>query len=113
MYNARIKAKDSHDVTHLDTLSFSLDRVIAGRALRIIAALAGLAGLVYLVILLPGAIVLALPGGIAVAGKVYDEARLIHYLKYGDPIDPGTWENTEIATDMAKIRASEVRNFSK
>ena len=113
MYNARIKVKESYNVTPLETLSFSLDRVIAGRAVRILAALAGMVGLLYLVALVPGAIVIALPGGVAAASKVYDEARLIQYLKYGEPINPGAWEDAEVSTEMARIRAADERNISK
>jgi len=80
---------------------------------RILAAIAGMAGLIYLVALIPGAIVLALPGGVAVASKVYDEARLIQYLKYGDPIDPGVWEQAEVSTEMARIRATYEPDLSK
>ena len=113
MYNARIKAKESYVVTPLETLNISLNRVIVGRAVRIVAALAGVVGLLYLVALVPGAIVLALPGGVAAASKVYDEARLIQYLKYGDPINPGVWEQAEVSAEMARIRASDERDVSK
>ncbi|MFX1606287.1 MAG: hypothetical protein ACFFDD_10300 [Promethearchaeota archaeon] len=113
MYNARIKVKETYTVTPQDSLSFSLNRVIAGRAVRILATLAGMVGLLYLVALVPGAIVIALPGGIAAAGKVYDEARLIQYLKYGDPINPGAWEQAEVSSEMARIRASDEREVSK
>ena len=113
MYNARIKVKETHNVTPQETLSFSLNRVIAGRAVRILAAIVGTVGLLYLVALVPGAIVLALPGGVASASKVYDEARLIQYLKYGDPINPGSWEQVEISTEMARIKASDDREISK
>ncbi len=112
MYNARIKVKETVNVTPQETLSFSLNRVIAGRAVRILAAIAGTVGLLYLVALVPGAIVLALPGGVAAASKVYDEARLIQYLKYGDPINPGIWEDAELSTEMARIKASDDRDVS-
>ena len=65
-----------------------------------IAAIAGAVGLLYLVALVPGAIVLALPGGVAAAGKVYDEARLIQYLRYGNPINPGVWEKTDVSSEI-------------
>ena len=113
MYNARIKVKETGNVAPLDTPSFSLDRVIAGRAVRMLTAIAGTAVLVYLVILIPGAIVIALPGGIAAAGKVYDEARIIQYLKYGDPINPGQWEQVELDNEMARIKASHLHDGSK
>ena len=113
MYNARINAKESSYVTPRETQSFSLNRVIAGRAVRMLAAVAGTIGLLYLVALVPGAIVIALPGGVVAASKVYDEARLIHFLKYGDPINPGIWEQVEVSTEIARIRASAERDISK
>ena len=113
MYNARIKVKETFNVTPQETLSFSLNRVIAGRVVRILAAIAGTVGLLYLVALVPGAIVLALPGGVAAASKVYDEARLIQYLKYGDPVNPGNWEQVEVSTEMARIKAADERDLSK
>ncbi|KXH77414.1 MAG: hypothetical protein AM326_05130 [Candidatus Thorarchaeota archaeon SMTZ-45] len=112
MYNARIKTKKTKRVAPLGNLNISLERVITGRLVRILAALAGMAGLAYLVMLVPGMIVVALPGGIAAASKVYDEARLIQYLRYGDPINPGVWETTELSTEMARIKASDNRDVS-
>jgi hypothetical protein len=112
MYNARIKVKETFNVTPQESLSFSLNRVIAGRALRILAAIAGTVGLLYLVALVPGLIVVALPGGVAAATKVYDEALLIRYLKYGDPINPGNWEQVEVSTEMARIKASYIGDAS-
>ena len=106
MYKARINVKGTHYVTPQESLSFSLNRVIAGRAVRMLTAIAGAVSLLFLVALLPGAIIVALPGGIAAASKVYDEVRLIRFLKYGDPINPGSWERTEEYTEMARIRAS-------
>lgn len=113
MYNARIKAKETGNVTLIDAPSFSLDRVIAGRAVRMLAAMAGAAVLVYLVMIFPGAILIALPGGIAAAGKVYDEARIIQYLKYGDPINPGQWEQLDLVTDMNRAKAAHLHDVSK
>ena len=113
MYNARIKVKETFNVTPQETLSFSLNRVIAGRAVRMVAAMAGTAVLLYLVAILPGLIVVALPGGIAAATKVYEEAQLIRYLKYGDPIEPGNWEQVEVATEMARIKTADERHISK
>jgi len=71
-----------------------------------LAAIAGTVSLLFLVALLPGAVIVALHGGIAAASKVYDEVRLIRYLKYGDPINPGNWERTEEYSEMTRIRAS-------
>ena len=113
MYNARIKAKDTFNVTPQETLSFSLNRVIAGRAARILAAIAGTVGLLYLVALVPGLIVVALPGGVFAATKVYEEAHLIRYLKYGDPINPGNWEDVEVSTEMARIKATHIGHASR
>jgi hypothetical protein len=113
MYNARIKVKETHNVALQETLSFSLDRVIAGRVVRMLIAIAGAAALIYLVVLVPGMIVLALPGGVVAASKVYDEARLVRYLKYGDPIKPGNWEDADILSEMARIRASHIYDISK
>lgn len=105
MYNARIKVNKKHEVAPFESLGFSLERLIVSRTIRILAAAAGIAGLVYLVALIPGMIVVALPGGVAAAGKIYDEARLIQYLRYGDPISPGTWELAELSAEMARIKA--------
>ncbi|NHI87959.1 MAG: hypothetical protein EAX87_00465 [Candidatus Thorarchaeota archaeon] len=113
MYNARIKTKDTDDVTHIESLSFSLNRVIANRVAHMLAALAGLVILVYMVVLVPGAVVIALPGGVYAAGKIYDETRIIQYLRYGDPVDPGVWENAELSSEMARIKASENRDASR
>jgi hypothetical protein len=110
MFNARIKVKETQIVTPQETLSFSLNEVIAGRAIRLLEAVAGIVGLLYLVALVPGAIILALPGGIAAAGKVYDEARLIRYLKYGEPMNPGSWEDSEVSTEIARIKVSDDRD---
>lgn len=113
MYNGRIEVKETFNVTPQETLSFSLNRIIADRAVRILVAIVVTVGLLYLVALVPGAIVLALPGGVAAASKVYDEARLIQYLKYGDPINPGSWEQAEVSTEMTRIKASDDREISK
>ena len=78
-----------------------------------LSAIAGLIGLVYLVALIPGAIMIALPGGLFAAGKVYDEARIIQYLRYGDPIDPGEWETAQVSVEMARIRASDDGHASR
>lgn len=112
MYNARIKAKKTYGNARIEDISYSLERVITGRALRILASLAGIVGLVCLVILIPGMVVVAVPGGIAAASKIYDEARLIQYLRYGDPVNPGIWETAELATEMARIKASDNRDVS-
>lgn len=77
-----------------------------------LAVIAGTVGLLYLVALVPGLIVVALPGGVAAASKIYDESRLIHFLKYGDPINPGNWEEVELSTEMARIKASYVHGVS-
>ena len=113
MYNARIKVTETLKVTPQVTLSFSLDRFIVIRAARMLVVIAGTVGLLYLVTLLPGLILVALPGGIAAAGNVYDEARLILFLKYGDPISPGKWDEVEYSTEMTRIKASYGHDVSR
>ncbi|MFW9871377.1 MAG: hypothetical protein ACFFEL_17250, partial [Candidatus Thorarchaeota archaeon] len=74
---------------------------------RLLVALAGAIGLLYLVALMPGLFLLVLPGEIAALGKVYDEARIIRYLKYGEPLQPEHWEDTETMTERIRISASD------
>jgi hypothetical protein len=89
---------------------FSLDRVIAGRSARLLAALGGTSVLLYLGVLVPGLFFLFLPLTVATLGKVYDEARIIKFLKYGDPLEPGRWENVETSTESARIKAFDIRH---
>ena len=89
---------------------FSLDRVIAGRSARLLAALGGTSVLLYLGVLIPGLFFLFLPLTIAAIGKVYDEARVIKFLKYGEPLRPGHWDEVESSTESARIKAFDIRN---
>jgi len=81
-------------------------------AVKIMAALGGTSLLLYAVSLLPGLILLALPGMIALVGKVYDEAQLIQFLRYGYPIRTEHWEDTGSYTDRVRVRASDNRSLS-
>ncbi|TET12451.1 MAG: hypothetical protein E3J86_00150 [Candidatus Thorarchaeota archaeon] len=87
---------------------FSLNRVIAGRSARLLAALGGTSVLLYLGVLIPGLFFLFLPLTIASLGKVYDETRIIKFLKYGEPLKPGNWEEVETSTERIRIKASGV-----
>ena len=102
----------THDEVPITTVEpeFSLERVIAGRSARLLVALGGAIGLLYLVVLIPGLFLLVLPFEIAALGKVYDEARLIQYLRYGEPLRPENWEDTETSTERIRIRASDNRD---
>ena len=72
---------------------------MTGSAVRMAASLGGTALLVYAVSLLPGLLLFMLPGMIALVGKAYDEAKLIQFLRYGDPIRTEHWEDTEKYTE--------------
>ncbi|MFW9793849.1 MAG: hypothetical protein ACFFEE_06100 [Candidatus Thorarchaeota archaeon] len=91
---------------------FSLNKVIAGRLARLLVALVGAIGLLYLVVLIPGLWFLVLPGEMAVIGKVYDEARIIRFLKYGEPMKPEYWEETESSTEMIRINHPKLIQWS-
>ena len=112
MYEARIKPQGIPEAAPSIMLKMSIRRVVTGSAVRIIAAVVGISLLVYSVMLLPGFIILALPGTIALAGKVYDEAKLIQFLRFGYPLRTGHWEDTEICTERIRIKVSENRGFS-
>lgn len=89
---------------------FSLNRVIAGRSARLLAALGGTSVLLYLGVLVPGLFLLFLPLTVVSLGKVYDEARIIKFLRYGEPLRPGHWEEVEASTESARIKAFDIRN---
>ena len=89
---------------------FSLNRVIAGRSARLLAALGGTSVLLYLGVLVPGLFFLFLPLTVASIGKLYDEARIIKFLKYGEPLRPGQWEKVETSTESARIKAFDIRH---
>ena len=112
MYETRIKTKGIPDVVPSLVLKMSIKRVVTASAVRMIAALVGISLLVYSVMLLPGLIILAIPGTVALAGKVYDEAKLIQFLRFGDPVRTGHWEDTENHIERIRIKASENRNIS-
>ncbi len=87
---------------------FSLNRVIAGRSARLLAALGGTSVLLYLGVLIPGIIFLVLPMTVASLGKTYDEARVIQHLRFDEPLRPGLREDVETSTEGIRIRASGV-----
>ncbi len=89
---------------------FSLNRVIAGRSARLLASLGGTSVLLYMGVLIPGLFFLFLPLFVASLGKVYDEARIIRFLRYGEPLKPGHWEEVETTTESARIKAFDIRN---
>ena len=112
MYDARIrKTEVPHRLQPLE-LNISVTRVLTMSAVKMIIGLAGTGVLIYAVSLFPGLWFLALPGLIALAGKVYDEAKLVQYLRFGEPIGTDHWEDTENNTEMLRIRAFENRSFS-
>ena len=112
MYNARIKVKETLNVTSQETLSFSLDRFIADRVDRILVIIAGTAGLLYLVALVPGLILVARPNGIVAASEIYEEVLLVQHMKCGDPINLDKWDEAELSTEMDRIKASCVHEVS-
>lgn len=112
MYDARIKKTEVPDKLQLLELNISIRRVMTGSAIKLTAALGGTAVLLYAVSLLPGLLLFALPGMIALVGKVSDEAKLIQFLRYGDPIRTEHWEDTERCTESMRIKSSENRSFS-
>lgn len=112
MYEVRIKTPGIQDVAPSLVLLMSIKRVMTGSAIRMVAALGGIGLLVYSVMLLPGLIILAIPGTVALAGKVYDEAKLIQFLRFGDPVRTGHWDDAEICTERIRIKVSENRNIS-
>ena len=112
MYNARIRKTQVPDRLRLMELNISVRKVITGSAVRIAASLGGTALLLYAVSFLPGLLLFVLPGMIALVGKAYDEARLITFLRYGDPIRTEHWEDTEKLTERIRISSAENRGFS-
>jgi hypothetical protein len=77
-----------------------------------ITAISGTSLILIAVTMMPGLLFLVLPGLIALSGKVYDEARLIQYLKYGEPITTENWEKTEEETERLRTLYSENRSIS-
>ncbi len=77
-----------------------------------ITAIAGTSLMLIVVAMMPGLLFLVLPGLIAISGKVYDEARLIQYLKYGEPITKEHWEETEAQRERLRTQYSGDRRIS-
>jgi len=112
MYDARIRNTGLPDVPQGVELNISIKRTLNRSAVRMMTAVAGAGLLVYAMSFLPGLIFFALPGMVALLGKVYDEARLIQYLRYGDPIRTEHWEETEKYTECIRLSSAENRSFS-
>ncbi len=111
MYDARNKKVEVPHGLHTLELNISVRRVLTTSAVKMMASLAGTAMLVYAVSLLPGLLLFALPGMIALVGKVYDEAKLVQFLRYGDPIRTEHWEDTEECTERIRVRTSQNRGI--
>ena len=112
MYDARIRKTKLPDVPQGVELNISIKRTLNRSAVRMMTAVAGTGLLLYAVSLLPGLVFFALPGLVALLGKAYDEARLIQYLRYGEPIRTEHWEATEKHTEDIRISSAENRSFS-
>lgn len=110
MYDARIRKTRLPDVPPRMELNISIRRTLNRSALRMMTAVMGTGLLMYAVSLLPKLLLFVLPGMIALLGKAYDEAKLIQYLRYGDPIRTEHWENTEAHTERIRIRSAENRS---
>ncbi|MHA2022094.1 MAG: hypothetical protein ACTSWQ_00355 [Candidatus Thorarchaeota archaeon] len=112
MYDAQIWKTKVTDRLQLLEFNIPARQVLTGSVVRMIASLGGTALLVYVVSLLPGLFLVVLPGMIALVGKAYDEAKLIQFLRYGNPIRTEHWENTEACTERIRIRSSKNRGIS-
>ncbi|MGY5879974.1 MAG: hypothetical protein RTV31_06965 [Candidatus Thorarchaeota archaeon] len=111
MYDARIRKTELPQGLQSLELNISVRRVMTTSAVKMMASLGGTALLVYAVSVLPGLLLFVVPGMIVLVGKVYDEAQLIQFLRYGDPIRTEHWEDTGTFTDRARIRNSDNRGF--
>ena len=111
MYNARIRKVEVLGILHTLELNISVRRVLTTSAVKIMTSLAGTVILVYAVSLLPGLLLFALPGMVALVGKVYDEAKLVQFLRYGDPIRTERWEDTEECTERIRVSSSQNRGI--
>lgn len=87
---------------------FVLDRMIAGKSARLLAALGGTSVLLYLGVLRPGLFLLFLPLTFVSLGKVNDEARIFKFLRYDEPLKPELREDVETSTEGIRIWASGV-----
>ncbi len=112
MYDARIRKVKLPDVPQGMELNISIKRTLNRSAVRMMTAVVGTGLIVYAMSFLPGLVFFALPGVVALLGKVYDEARLIQYLRYGEPIRTEHWEDTEKYTESIRISTAENRSFS-
>ena len=112
MYDARIRKTELPNVPSTTELNISIKRTLNRSSVRMLTAVAGTGLLVYAVTLLPGLFFFVLPVMIALVGKTYDEAKLIRYLRYGDPIRTEYWEDTEVYTESIRTRSSENRMFT-
>ncbi|MGY5859705.1 MAG: hypothetical protein RTU63_10070 [Candidatus Thorarchaeota archaeon] len=110
MYNARIRKTELPKVPHSMELNISNRQTLNRSAVRMATAVVGTGLLVFAVSFLPGLVLFVLPGMIALVGKAYDEAKLIQYLRYGDPIRTEHWENTEAHTERIRIQSAENRS---
>jgi len=111
MYDARIRKTEVPNRLQLLELNISIRQLMTSSAIKLTTALGGTAVLLYAVSLLPGLLLFALPGMIALVGKVYDEAKLIQFLRYGDPIRTEHWEATETYTEKIRISSFENRRI--
>ena len=111
MYNARIRKTELPYGLQSLELNISVRRVQITSAVKMMASIGGTALLVYAVSILPGLLLFVLPGMIALVGKVYDEAKLVQFLRYGDPIRTEHWEDTEVCTERIRTRSSENRGI--
>jgi len=112
MYESQIKTRIILAVPPSMELNVFLRRVMTRSIVRLSASVVGISLIVYAGTLLPGLFLLLLPGMVALAGKVYDEANLIKFLRYGEPMIMGHLEDTETSTERVRIRSSENRNIS-
>ena len=73
---------------------------------RIIKAALGVMGAIaplVPVFTLPGLLLVVLPGEVALIGTVYDEYQLIQYVRQDRELRSGNWQDTQSATELARI----------
>jgi hypothetical protein len=107
MYDARIRKTEIDSGFLILKLNVSVKRIITGSAIKLVAALGGTALLFYIASFLPGLFLIFLPGFVTLGGKVYDEAKLIQFLRYGEPISTERWDDTETCREMIRIKTAE------
>lgn len=103
----------SLNITDIKEIQFHIPKLWA-EANRLIFGLLSLAAtvlLIYPVILLPGLIILSLPGEIYVIGALYD--RLVKQEGYSDKVTekPTYWDNVDVSTEFARIETNAQRRF--